>query len=130
MPEFSDENFKNTLILKFKETALKAFLQRAAKNYESFSVKSLATSFEIPQERIFQIVKKMIIRNRIQAHFDSANEFIILDTASSEVKELQQLSLQYVDKLEVMVENNERLIDMLGGGNLYSHKEKTATEIS
>jgi hypothetical protein len=35
-----------------------------------------------------------------------------------------------VDKLEVMVENNERLIDMLGGGNLYAHKEKTATEMS
>jgi hypothetical protein len=35
-----------------------------------------------------------------------------------------------VDKLENMVENNERLIDMIAGGNLYQYKERTATEIS
>lgn len=29
-----------------------------------------------------------------------------------------------------MVENNERLIDMLAGGNMYGYKERTATEIS
>jgi len=55
---------------------------------------------------------------------------LILDTSSSEVKELQQLSSQYVDKLEIMVENNERLIDMISGGQLYSYKERTAIEIS
>ena len=46
------------------------------------------------------------------------------------MKELQQLSIQYVDKLENMVENNERLIDMISGGSLYQYKERTATEIS
>jgi len=40
------------------------------------------------------------------------------------------LSLQYVDKLETMVENNERLVDMIAGGSLYQHKEKTASEMS
>ena len=29
-----------------------------------------------------------------------------------------------------MVENNERLIDMISGGQLYSYKERTAIEIS
>jgi hypothetical protein len=29
-----------------------------------------------------------------------------------------------------MVENNERLIDMIGGGNLYQYKERSAFEIS
>lgn len=29
-----------------------------------------------------------------------------------------------------MVENNERLVDMISGGNLYQHKERTAYEIS
>jgi hypothetical protein len=35
-----------------------------------------------------------------------------------------------VDKLENMVENNERLLDMIQGGSLYRYKERTATEIS
>lgn len=93
MPEFLEDNFKNTIIMKFKETALKAFLQRAAKNYESFSVKSLITNFEIPEEKIMSLVKRMIVRNKIQAHFDKSNDYIILDTTSNEAKELQQLSL-------------------------------------
>jgi hypothetical protein len=35
-----------------------------------------------------------------------------------------------VEKLDTMVENNERLIDMLIGGGQYTHKEKTSTEIA
>lgn len=58
----------------------------------------------------------MIIKNKIQAHFDADRSLVVVDTTSSEVKELQQLSLQYVERLEVMVENNERLIDMIQGG--------------
>jgi len=61
-------------------------------------------------------VAKMIIKNKIQAHFDADRSLVVVDTTSSEVKELQQLSLQYVERLEVMVENNERLIDMIQGG--------------
>jgi hypothetical protein len=37
--------------------------------------------------------------------------------------------MQYTDKLESMVENNERLIDMLAGGNIYKDSLKTATEL-
>jgi len=71
----------------------------------------------------------MIVRNKIQAHYDVTHKLLVLDAGSNEVKELQQLSLQYVDKLEMMVENNERLIDMIAGGNLYQYKERTQTEI-
>ena len=45
-------------------------------------------------------------------------------TVSNEAKELQQLSLQYAEKLESMIENNEKLIDMLAGGILYSQAAK------
>ena len=43
---------------------------------------------------------------------------------SNEAKELQQLSVQYSEKLESMIENNEKLIDMLAGGILYSQAAK------
>lgn len=72
MPEFIDPNnkFKETLVFKFKEAALKAFLCRAARSYESFSVHSLARQFEIEEAQLVQIASKMIIRKKIQAHFD------------------------------------------------------------
>jgi hypothetical protein len=72
MPEFNDPSskFKETLVYKFKEAALKAFLCRAARSYESFSVPSLARQFEIAEQQLIQIASKMIIRKKIQAHFD------------------------------------------------------------
>jgi hypothetical protein len=91
MPEFTDPNskFKDTLIYKFKEAALKAFLCRAARSYQSFSVSSLARQFEIEEPQLIQVASKMIIRNKIQAHFDNTKNLLVLDTSSNEVKELQ-----------------------------------------
>jgi hypothetical protein len=32
--------------------------------------------------------------------------------------------------MEIMIENNERLVDIMYGGSLYGSKERTATEIN
>lgn len=117
--EFNEAKLKDALTAKFKEAALKAFLCRGTKTYESFSVESLLRQFELPKARLYQIISKMIVKNKLQAHFDTKQELLIVDTQSNDTNELQQLSTQYVDKLELMVENNERLIDMISGGALY-----------
>ena len=131
MPEFSAEGgCRQTLVGRFKEAALRAFLCRGARTYASFSVAHLAQQFELPEEAVHQVVAKMIIKNKVQAHFDTGRQLVVMDTASSEAKELQQLALQYVERLEGMVENNERLIDMLQGGALYQYKERTQGEIN
>lgn len=127
MHEFIDEegNFKDTLTLRFKESALKAFLCRATSTYSSFSLVSLMTMFEISESKLIQIASRMIIKNKIPAHIDVEKKLLVIDTRSSEVKELLQLSLQYVDKMEIMIENNERLLDIMSGGTLYGYKERT-----
>lgn len=54
MPEFSDSQngFKDLLVFRFKEAALKAFLCRAARSYESFSLNILARQFEIDEPKL------------------------------------------------------------------------------
>ena len=81
MPKFStpESPYRQTLVHKFKEAALKAFLCRSAKNYESFGLQSLVSQFELEQPKLMQIVSKMIVRNKIQAHFDKNREILILD---------------------------------------------------
>lgn len=37
--------------------------------------------------------------------------------------------MQYVDKLELMVENNERLLDVMNDGKLYGYKDRNVMEI-
>jgi adenylyl- and sulfurtransferase ThiI len=49
MHEFQDETFKAALIARVKEIALKAFLCRSARTYDSFSLDSLSQLFELPQ---------------------------------------------------------------------------------
>lgn len=134
MPEFTtDDTFKTLIETRFKETALKAFLCRAARTYDSFSISSMSESFALSHGLVLSIVNRMILKGKIQAHLDAHTDLVVMDDehkVSNEAKELQQLSMQYSDKLEAMIENNERLIDMLAGGILYSQyaKEKQAIQ--
>lgn len=78
-----------------------------------------------------QHLNRLIIKGKLQAHLDSSSEYIVMDferVANNEAKELQQLSLQYTEKLEMMIETNEKLIDMVAGGNLYSTHAKEKQE--
>jgi len=53
MPEFNDQDgFKRTLVNRFKEAALRAFLCRGARTYQSFSVESLSQQFELPEDAV------------------------------------------------------------------------------
>ena len=71
----------------------------------------------------------MILKNNLPAHLDLENSLFVLDSKATTVKELQQLSLQYVDKLEHMIENNERLIDILNQGQVFGYKDRNQMEI-
>lgn len=89
MPEFSDAGFRELLQTRFKETALKAFLCRAARAYESFSLGSLSESFALPTQYLLLIVNKLILRGKLQAHLEK--DFVIMDEqhkVSNEAKEL------------------------------------------
>ena len=79
--------------------------------------------------RLLSVVKKMIVKGKLQGHFEEDNMVLVLDKGK-QGDEFQELSAQYVDKLEYMVENNERLLDMMTGGNLSQWQVKgTVTEI-
>lgn len=50
---------------------------------------SLAKQFELEVPTLHQIIAKMIVKNKIQAHFDIDHKLLILETGSNEMKELQ-----------------------------------------
>lgn len=92
MHEFHNEQFRSTLILRVKEAALKAFLCRSARSYESFGVQSLCELFALTKPQLLQIVNRLIIKGKLQAHMDLSSQFIVMDTEriqSNEAKELQ-----------------------------------------
>jgi hypothetical protein len=67
MHEFVDSSsdFKAVLVNKFKEQALKAYLCRAAKSYQSFSIDSLTKIFELSEPTLYKVINKMILKNKL-----------------------------------------------------------------
>jgi len=65
MHEFHDEQFRNTLIHRVKEAALKAFLCRSARSYESFGLESLQNMFELTRPQLLQIINRLIIKGKL-----------------------------------------------------------------
>jgi len=67
----------NTLTRVFKEAALKAFLFRAARSYESFAITALSQLFEMGEQEVTKFVAKMVIANQLQVHIDREQGLIV-----------------------------------------------------
>lgn len=78
---------------------MKSLLFRAAKQYRSFCVESLSNIFELDSKFVKKIISKMILENRLQASIDYTRGLVYLQEDGNDVKELQQLSLQYVSQI-------------------------------
>ena len=123
LPEFhveGERNLKLILTEAFKEAALKAFLFRGIKTYQAFSINSVTQVFDMPRAKIMKHVSKLVLQNRLQMHIepakaaDSADDLLlVLDDGASDIKELQQVCLQYVSQIKTQVHNNEKLLDFL-----------------
>ena len=85
----------------------------AAKQYKSFSISTLSSMFEMDAKEVKKIVSKLIINNRLQAHIDRENGLVVIDQEGADINQLQQLSLQYVSKIENLVKNNERMVEIM-----------------
>ena len=96
MPEFENGFLQATLDNAFKTAAMKSFIFRAAKQYRSFSFENLSSFFGLEKKLVKKVVSKLILQNKIQASMDIQNDLLLLDETGQDVKELQQLSLQYV----------------------------------
>ena len=90
-----------------------SFLFRAAKQYRSFSFENLSSFFSLEKKQVKKIVSKLILQNRFQASIDIKNDLLLLDAKGQDIQELQQLSLQYVSQIQQMVQQNERIVEIL-----------------
>lgn len=99
---------------------MKAFMCRGVKSYQTFSIKSLSNIFELEEKQVKKFISKMILKNQIDAHIDPSLGVIILEKTTSDIKELQHLSLQYVSKIESQIANNEKMLDFMVNPHKYA----------
>jgi len=73
MKEFQDGPLKEALLLSFKQTALKIFLIDGATQYESFSLETAQSQFELPKAALLKQISKLIMNSTVQGKIDHAS---------------------------------------------------------
>lgn len=88
MPEFDNNEFRETLTETFKRTALEIFLHKTARQYKSFCLGSLQEMFGLSKQQVNKQIGNLIMHNRLQMSIDYKNNLLIVDQASTDIKEL------------------------------------------
>lgn len=55
----------------------------------------------------------LIMQNKLQMSFDLKNDLLVVSASGTDIKEIQQLSLQYVAQIQTMVTQNENMANLL-----------------
>jgi len=107
------ENVKLMLKRKIQEEALRTYLFSFSASYDSVSIEQLTRLFELPANTAHSIVSSMMISEELHASWDQPTNSIIMHRV--EPTKLQFLALQFAEKAALLVENNERLLEMKSG---------------
>ncbi|CDW60000.1 eukaryotic translation initiation factor 3 [Trichuris trichiura] len=111
----NSERVKQMIIRHVKEESLKTYLVTYSCVYDSISLDRLGSMFELEPRTVHTIVSKMIIEGDFPASFDEPSACVVINHV--EPKRLHTLALQITEKLNVLAENVEQLIDPRTTGN-------------
>ncbi|CAF1668714.1 unnamed protein product [Adineta ricciae] len=115
------------LIDKIKEESLRTYLFTYATVYDAISMPTLADMFELPVKQVYGIVSKMIINEELMASLEEPNQTVIMH--HTDPSRTQALSLQLVEKIFQLYEQNEKIVNLRGGEpNFYSRPNQQAQQ--
>ncbi|KAI8818670.1 eukaryotic translation initiation factor 3 subunit 8 N-terminus-domain-containing protein [Fimicolochytrium jonesii] len=109
------EQIKNLLTKKIKEEGLRTYFFTYSPYYDSLSIDQLASMFDFPSAEVRGVVSRMIINEELHASIDRPSNSIVLHRAAGaagvETSRLEHLAGVYADKVQNLVDSNERLLE-------------------
>ncbi|KAK3233301.1 Eukaryotic translation initiation factor 3 subunit C [Cymbomonas tetramitiformis] len=103
---------------KIQEESLRTYLFTYSSQYNSLSLDSLCTMFELPEATAHSSISKMMIAEELPGSWDQPTRSIVMHNV--EPTRLQQLAMQFSEKALMLVETNERALDLRSGGTASS----------
>uniref|UniRef100_A0A060TDK6 Eukaryotic translation initiation factor 3 subunit C n=1 Tax=Blastobotrys adeninivorans TaxID=409370 RepID=A0A060TDK6_BLAAD len=127
---FSDaESIKTMLADKLRQEGLRTYLLSYGAFYQTLSLSTLSSLFDLPQKKVAAIASKMISSEEVAAALDQKTNAIVF-RQGVELTRLQVLAQSLADKAVQLVERNERLASggsQLDGPNVQSRPATTTT---
>ncbi|KAF8862023.1 eukaryotic translation initiation factor 3 subunit C [Acephala macrosclerotiorum] len=104
------DSIKAMLSEQIQEEGLRTYLFTYAPYYDTLSVATLSSMFELSERKVAAIVSKMISHEELAAALDQVNSSIIF-RKGVELSRLQSLALTLSDKASGLIESNERTLE-------------------
>ncbi|CAK4647880.1 hypothetical protein LEN26_016758 [Aphanomyces euteiches] len=104
------QKVKDMVQHKIQVESLRSYLMAFSEEYDALNLSHLCAMFELDSKTVHSVVSKMMINEELQGAWDQGSQSIVLHKV--ERTRLQQLALQYSEKIGVIVENNERMMDL------------------
>ncbi|RAL13703.1 translation initiation factor eIF3 core subunit c [Aspergillus homomorphus CBS 101889] len=104
------EKVKEMLSQQIQEEGLRTYLFTYAPFYDSLSIATLATMFELPGKKIQAIISRMISHEELAAALDQVNDAIVF-RKGVELSRLQSQIVTLADKSMNLLEANEKTLE-------------------
>ncbi|KAI0368335.1 eukaryotic translation initiation factor 3 subunit 8 [Pilatotrama ljubarskyi] len=107
MPECA--SVKEMLAKRIQEEGLRTYLFTYAPHYSTLSLSLLARTFSLPLRAVTSLVSKMIWNEELAASLDQSAGVVVFNRV--EFTRTQQLAQTLADKVNALVEQNEKALD-------------------
>ncbi|TFK22603.1 hypothetical protein FA15DRAFT_671398 [Coprinopsis marcescibilis] len=114
MPESA--SVKEMLGKRIQEQGLRTYLFTYAPHYSSCSLAVLSRTFDLPLRTVTSIVSKMIWSEELSASLDQAAGVVVFHRM--DLSRSQQLAQTIAEKLGVLIDQNEKTLDVKMGGSV------------
>ncbi|KAL4976075.1 eukaryotic translation initiation factor 3 subunit 8 N-terminus-domain-containing protein [Aspergillus desertorum] len=104
------EKIKEMLSQQIQEEGLRTYLFTYAPFYDSLSISTLATMFELSEKKITAIISRMISHEELGAALDQVNDAIVF-RKGVELSRLQSQIVTLADKSMNLLEANEKTLE-------------------